>query len=89
MPSHRPAEGEPFTPIRYTSDVFPTERADSSYPPVGEHAHHTRQAHRHDQKHRSRYHPRPQPRRRIDIMGFNAGMWLVAVVLIVVLLFWY
>jgi hypothetical protein len=85
MPSDHPPEGEPYTPIAYTSDVFPTERADSNYPPVREHAHHTRQGHK--KKTRSRYHPRPQPRRRMDFMGFNAWMWLCAVVLIVVLLF--
>jgi hypothetical protein len=38
---------------------------------------------------RPSYHPRPHPRRRMDLMGFNAGMWLIAVVLIIVLLLWY
>jgi hypothetical protein len=40
-------------------------------------------------KTRGRYHPRPQPRRPIDLMGFHWGMWVLAVVLIVVLLAWY
>ena len=87
MPSDRPPEGEPFSPIRYTSDVLPTERADPDYPEVREHAHHTNPAHKN--RRQSRYHPRPQPRRRMDFMGFNAWMWLVAVILIVALLAWY
>jgi len=40
-------------------------------------------------KRRSRYHPRPQPRRRMDVMGFNAWVWVLSVILIVLLVLWY
>jgi hypothetical protein len=32
------------------------------------------------------YHPRPQPRCRGDIAGFNYSYWLVAVVLVIIFL---
>jgi hypothetical protein len=76
MPPSRPAEGAPFEPIKYTSDVFPTERADTGYPPPAG-------------RRRARYHPRPQPRRRADLMGLNAMLWMVvAIALVVVLVVW-
>ena len=87
MPSDRPPDGEPWSPIEYTSDVFPSERAGSNRRPVRKRARHTKHAHKNTG--RSRYHPRPQPRRRTDVMGFNVWIWVLAVVLIVVLLFWY
>jgi hypothetical protein len=83
MGSDRPPEGEPFEPIKYTSDVFPTERADSGYPPTGR-AHPTK--HGAAGRRRPRYHPRPKPRRRADLMGFNAMLWLVLVIALVVVL---
>jgi hypothetical protein len=90
MVSERPPEVEPFSPIRYTSDVFPTELAEVRGPVPGRR---TRRA-RHGRpgsprRSRSRYHPRPQPRRRADVMGFNAVWWTVLVIsLVVVLALW-
>jgi hypothetical protein len=89
MPSSHPPEGEPFRPIEYTSDVFPTERVDVRDRLV---PHQTAgRARRSKQSHarRSWYHPRPQPRRRADLMGFNAVMWLLVLVLVVLLLLWF
>jgi hypothetical protein len=94
MAPDRPPEGQPYEPIRYTSDVFPTERVDTGDPPVhtpvGNDAHYeSRRQRAHSGHQRPWYHPRPQPRRRMDVMGFNMWMWLIAVVLVVVLLLWY
>ena len=91
MPSEHLPEGEPFSPIPYTSEVFPTERADRAH--VRAKRHRTRNSNRsrraYTTKPRPWFHPRPQPRRRADLMGFNAFMWVIALVLIVVLLFWF
>jgi Flp pilus assembly protein TadB len=91
MPSDHPPEGEPFSPIGYTSDVFPTERADTGHAPrkqrKGQRGHRSRRAH--TTHSRPWYHPRPQRGRRADLMGFNVVMWVLAVVLIVVLILWF
>src|SRR4051812_25324260 len=80
-----PRDRVPFEPIRYTSDVFPTERADTDYSPTGK-THRTTGA---AGRSRSRYHPRPRPRHRADLMGFNAMGWMaIAIALVVVLLVW-
>ena len=83
---HHPDQ-KPFTPIRYTSDVFPVERADPDPLPTGRHAGGTGRPTQQEGPvgRRSWYHPRPQPKRAADVMGFNATWWLVAVVLVVVL----
>lgn len=91
MPSDRPPENEPFSPIPYTSDVFPTERAVPGHGPGRRHGtgNGNRSRRARINKPRPWFHPRPQPRRRADLMGFNAFMWLIALVLVVVLLFWF
>jgi hypothetical protein len=86
MESERPPEGEPFTPIRYTSDVFPTELAEVRGPVPARRARRTRHGRRSPSRSRSRYHPRPQPRRRADVMGLNAMWWTVLVICLVVAL---
>lgn len=89
MPSDDPPESEPFRPIEYTSDVFPTERADTGRGPVPHRA--AGRARRTVQSHARRpwYHPRPRPRRWADFMGFNVGMWLLVTVLVVLLFVWF
>ena len=83
MPSNPPPEGEPYVPIQYTSDVFPTERADTGYPPTG-------RARRKNQRSAGRqrrwYHPRPQARRGAELMGFNATWCMAFIVALVVVL---
>jgi len=34
------------------------------------------------------YHPRPQPRCRADVMGFNYTLWLLCLVLVIFVLPW-
>jgi hypothetical protein len=83
MPANPPPEGEPYVPIQYTSDVFPTERADTGYPPTGRAR---RKTQRSAGRQRSSYHPRPEPRRRAELMGFNATWWMTLIVALVVVL---
>ena len=81
--ANRPSEGEPFRPIQYTSDVFPIERVESGHSPTGK-TH--RKGHASGPQSRGRYHPRPEPRRRADVLGFNAMWWLIAILVVVLVL---
>ena len=79
MPSNPPPEGEPYVPIQYTSDVFPTERADPGYPPTG-------RARRKKQRSAGRHQRGPQRRRRAELMGFNAALSMALIVALVAVL---
>jgi hypothetical protein len=63
-------EGEPFEPIKYTSDVFPTERVDPPW----------------SSPRRRRYSARPQSRHRADRTGLKAMWWTVLIIALVVVL---
>jgi hypothetical protein len=80
MPANPPPDGEPYVPIQYTSDVFPTERADTGYPP-------TARARRKKQwsagRQRTWDHRRSRPKRRAELMGFNATWWMALIVALV------
>ena len=55
--------------------------------PVGPSDHHEIEAR--DDRGRRWYHPRPQPRRRRDLMGFNATWWMVLLwTAVIVLALW-
>ena len=56
--------------------------------PVGPSDHHEIEAR--DDRGRRWYHPRPQPRRRSDLMGFNSAWWLVVAfwIPVVLLIVW-
>ena len=42
-----------------------------------------------DQRERGWYHPRPEPRRRRDLMGFNSVWWMALLwIVVIALAFW-
>ena len=41
-----------------------------------------------DDRGRRWYHPRPQPRRRRDLMGFNSTWWILLWVVVIALAVW-
>jgi hypothetical protein len=74
VPSDLPPDGGPFTPIRYTSDVFPTERADTDYSPTG------RRHRKHGSARRRTPRYQPGPRRRV-----KAAWWMILLIIALVL----
>jgi len=55
--------------------------------PVGPSDHHEIEAR--DDRGRRWYHPRPQPRRRRDLMGFNSTWWMVLLwIAVIALIVW-
>jgi len=70
--------------MRRTSVSSDTAAAEA---PVGPSDHHEIEAR--DDRGRRWYHPRPQPRRRRDLMGFNATWWMVLLwTAVIVLALW-